>query len=720
MLLVPLIAGPLLLMGRCEPKSLEIRDELASLSGAPGLAWNGSQLVKIDCELDVGWDYAAIKYVEPVASAFIRLPGRILDEKPEYFLMRFVLNGEGNFIYGITVVKVLEVEPSPSNGFSPPILFFHQGKDRPDFLRVEVYNLKGAERNWQAPEATSDLIEFFTSDESSNKTRANSIDDIYIFEFRAVYATEGLVAGGTIGQFQLLAIIPYLGLMIFVPIGLLCLSKLKFRGLLNARLILPVGVALRVALSLFTSHAYDMEIWKFSVRAFYEHGEVALFSNWTSPPVFYFALISFYFPYALLHYFLGFSDWRFFHHPVRAVESSFIKMPMIIADVLIFLLLNKIMRHISPSLTEKQTIFLSSLYFLNPYVIMISSVWGMFDALAMVFIVAGIYMWLKERYLLAGSLFALSFCTKWIGIFPLLFGTILLLCSRRFSTVIKMATTSAGVILAIFALPYVVANQASHLLEVLMFRLGKGSNVVEWYGVTYLEYFRLHNVFDIFPDWFASNYFFIVFGVFGLILCAVIVKLNSRIGVSKEHLLIKSSLLACVIFYLAYHRINQQFLIWSIVLVPLLLSHAGNEAIEYPALGWVIVGMIPGMSSYLLFGALGPERFIRLLRPYEVGVSVAFSFLCVMVLWLFLRVNSGTTLLPLRMARVIKGGPKNRILVHILTLMLVMLLSIVVAQTVLADIGTYLALAFIILLFFVVAPFMAGVIECMRHDSKPS
>jgi len=706
-------------MGRCEPKSMEIRDELGSLLGAYGLGWNGTQLITVKYELETQGDHFAVKYEEPVASAFILLPSSVLDEKPEYFLMRFVLKGEEDFIYGVTVMKVLEVGPSALSELTSPILFFQHGKDRPDFLRVDTYSLKEAQRDHQISEQVSDLIQFFTPNKTLDSAHTNLIEEIYIFEFRVVYASEGLVAHGTIDQSQLLFAIPYFGLLILLPVTFVFLSKLKYGELLDVRWVVPVGVTVRVLLSFFTSHAYDMDIWKFAVRTFYEHGEITLFSNWTSPPIFYFALIFFYFPYALLHYHIGFDDWRVFYHPVNAVESLFIKMPMIIADIIILILLMKIIDYMNPSLSKKQTVFLSSLYFLNPFVIMVSSVWGMFDALAMVFIIAGIYMWTKESYTLAGSLFALSACTKWIGVAPLLVGTILLLRSKRFKTSIKMAITSIVIVLAVFILSFIAANQMGYVLEVLAFRLGRGSDVTTWHGITYLEYFRLQNIFEILPDWLVSNYFLILFGVFSIFLCITTARSKLQNHRAELSTLFKSTLLAFLAFYLTYHRINQQFLLWSIALVPLLFLSSENEALKYLTIGWVVAGIIPGIGSYMLFGLAGPEYLLRLLKPHEVGFSVVFSFLCMTSLWLLLGVGKWlNNFLPHKRAESMTVRWTTRVLLSIILLVLVCMLSLGLAQTVSARIAPSLALATIVILFFAVAPLVATMIEHVENTAE--
>jgi len=328
-------------------------------------------------------------------------------------------------------------------------------------------------------------------------------------------------------------------------------------------------------------------------------------------------------------------------------------------------------------------------------------------------------MWIKERYLLAGLMFIISACTKWIGFAPLLFGTILLLHSRRFETTIKVVTTSVTILLAAFTLPFIATNQTSYILEVFAFRLGKGSNVTTWHGITYLEYFRLQNVFNTLPDWLVSNYFFIFFGASIVFLCVMIIRSNRQNSRAEALTLIKSTLLAFLVFYLTYHRINQQFVLWSIALVPLLISFSENQVIKYLALGWVIVGMIPGVGSYMLFGLVGPERLIRLTRHYDVGFSVVFSFLCITTLWLLLGVGKRLNNFLFHKRTGVMMVRSTRVLVYIIWLMFIFMLSLGVGQTLLVGIDSYLALAIIVALFFVVAPFVAALIEYVEYkDSR--
>jgi hypothetical protein len=722
-------------MGKCKPETVKVIDELHSLRGAHGLFWNGTQLIEIGFTHEIYTDRLIVRYNKPVAFAFISLPNRILDEKPEYFLLRLTLKGETDFIYGVTIMKMVEADFSQRFKLTSPIFFLEREKYRPDFLRLDAYSLKDVYRSGYVSEGINDFIQFFTSNKTLGQTYANLISEINVYEFKVVYATEGLMTEFTIDPYILLLIsIPYIVLMIVFPIILFYLGDHKYGKLLDNKVVLLVGSLIRIVLSPFTGHAYDMEVWKFATRTFYESGEIALFSSWTSPPLFYYALILFYFPYALLYYFLGFNDWRIFYHPVRALESLFLKMPMIIADTLIFILLIKILHLIKPTLTKERTIFLSSIFFLNPYVIMISSVWGMFDSLAMLFIIAGIYLWLQKKYLSAGLLFTLSALTKWIGAAPLLFEIILLLCSKRFKTAIKLITASSLSFLTIFFLPFVLTEQIDYFLEVLSFRLGRGSDIITWHGITYLEYFRLQGVFNILPNWFVSNYFLFTFGLFATFLCVRLIQLSLKEHSTQKILLIKGTLLAFLVFYLTYHRINEQFLLWSIPLIPLLLVLSRSEEIKYPLLSWVMVGAIPGLGwalleaiagqslTYMLFGSPGIPDPTHALRPYQAGFSTVFSFLCSIMIWLLSGVGGKISNFLFYRKKMGKIAVKRatRVSAFLLLLIFTVLISVGTTETLFIRIAPSLALAIILLLFFLVAPFVAAVVEYLSKNMKNS
>jgi hypothetical protein len=719
--------GSLLLMGNCNPKSTELNDILASILDARGVACNGTQKITVQYELERFAGHFIVKYEEPVAFAFVRFPSNILDKNPEYFIMRFTVKGEGDFIYGIRVYKALGTDSTPPFIGSYPEFFFHRGKERPEFLRLNIYDLKNYQREPQVSEHVIDSIQFFTSNSTFQHACTNVIKEIHIFELRVFYASEGLVTEGLIdSQSLMISIGLYISLMMIIPIIFLSLGNFRFRKLLNVNSIIIVGIALRVVLSTFTAHKFDIEIWKFAVRTFYEHGEIAFFSNWTSPPIFYFALILFYFPYAILHYYVGFNDWRVFFIPVRAVESLFIKLPMIVADVCIFLLLIKIMCHLKPNIGKDRIVFLSSLYFLNPYTIMISSAWGMFDPLAAAFIVAGIYMWAKERHLLACSLFALSACTKWIGVIPLLFGILLLLRSKRFKKTIQMTVAGITIILTVFVLPFVMTGRTDSLLEVLSFRLGTGSWIDRWSGLSYLEYFRGLDVFSILPSWLVSNYFFITFGIFSVYLCLIAIRSRPKNHHSETHTLIKLTLLAFLGFYLTYHRINEQFLIWSIALLPLILL--GNEESEHPAsnwigiitiiaLGWTMMEATTGQTlTYMLIGFPNPLFTLQPQRPYQAGFSLVFSFLCMVLIWRLTGISEQLGNFLFYRKETFSNKRATIILAYAILLLSLCIMTWTATESIIARITPSLGLALTIYLFFVAAPLTAVFFD--RLNSK--
>src|SRR2546430_8917061 len=105
---------------------------------------------------------------------------------------------------------------------------------------------------------------------------------------------------------------------------------------------------------------------------------------------------------------LGFQDILLFYHPTYAIEAMFLKLPMIIADMGVFLLLARASK-LLPAI----------LYYLNPFIIYLSSAWGTYDSLMIVFLVAGFVALERDSKRLAAVAFTLSGLLKLFGFIPL-------------------------------------------------------------------------------------------------------------------------------------------------------------------------------------------------------------------------------------------------------------------------------------------------------------
>ncbi len=164
-----------------------------------------------------------------------------------------------------------------------------------------------------------------------------------------------------------------------------------------------------------------MSIWANYQRLFYASGTLDFRYFPTLPVIYYFQLAAYSF-YALSVN-LGLRDPLLFYHTTYAMEGVFLKLPMILADLGIFLLLVRVSKTL-----------VASLYFLNPFMIYLSAAWGTYDSIMIFFLVAGFLALERNHKLLATTSFAVSGLVKLFGLVPLALILLESLVRRRFKT----------------------------------------------------------------------------------------------------------------------------------------------------------------------------------------------------------------------------------------------------------------------------------------------
>ena len=91
-----------------------------------------------------------------------------------------------------------------------------------------------------------------------------------------------------------------------------------------------------------------------------------------------------------------------------------VKLPLITSDLIIALLIHKlVLTHMND---EKLALLASALWFLNPLVIWISSVWGMFDTIPTLFTVLALYFLLEKHFVYSGVSIALAIAMKYYAV----------------------------------------------------------------------------------------------------------------------------------------------------------------------------------------------------------------------------------------------------------------------------------------------------------------
>jgi len=146
---------------------------------------------------------------------------------------------------------------------------------------------------------------------------------------------------------------------------------------------------------------------------------------------------------------------------IVAVKSIFVLFDLLVIYVL-YIILD------TYGLTRRKRLLLTSLYALNPMTIYISSIYGMFDQIALFFFLLTIHFYRgiisgsKSNYALPGAFLALSILTKQTMIFPLIFILLdILYRSVRYTKKFLIILTSFVVISILLMLPFEITCPGS-------------------------------------------------------------------------------------------------------------------------------------------------------------------------------------------------------------------------------------------------------------------
>ena len=241
------------------------------------------------------------------------------------------------------------------------------------------------------------------------------------------------------------------------------------------QLVILSGIGIRLALAPVAGHPYDMGIYAFTQRVYFQDGIVGL-KTLSVLPLIFFIQLPFYAIYASLEV-LGLGDVQLMYHTSLMLESVFLKAPFILGDIGIFLLIQKITGRLLPA----------TLFFLNPLTIFESSAWGIYDSSMLLAVVYGLLL-MKEGRTTASSLaFVVGGALKLFGFLP--YGMLLLrnLINRQFRS-LAIQILSGMIITALTVMPIVLFGGFFLFLTGFLFRfIGlSGVTVLTNYSILYL------------------------------------------------------------------------------------------------------------------------------------------------------------------------------------------------------------------------------------------
>ncbi|MCJ7424445.1 hypothetical protein MUP01_09295 [Candidatus Bathyarchaeota archaeon] len=416
-------------------------------------------------------------------------------------------------------------------------------------------------------------------------------------------------------------------------------------------LIILVGFSIRFAVAPFTEHRYDMHIWRVNQALVYEYHTNPFFPPpgtnatayvlfWSYTPFWLFTLLPLYPIYASIAHPVYDPDpqelWQngldvnsiseSYHSFIPSnlpLLTTLIKLPIIMSDLLIALLVFKIVEELAG---EKKAYYASLIWLLNPYVIWISSIWGMFDSIPTLFTVLAFYFFVKAKYEKSAVSLAVATLFK---IYPIMLAPVLALTyykqKRSATASFRYCAICGGTVLLVSFLSY------------FGFALAFGQEPFSNAATLLLQLFRGRAS----PDWYGKNLFFGLtpLGILGtvfdqlhldlnipvvplLIILATVVLL-AMIARKKEFA--TSDVLSYVILthlaiYLTYSVVNEQYLIWILPFLLVMAAIQKKPFMEYFYWGVSILAMLYIVYHYANLTYFVSPYFIP--RPEEHGLYI--------------------------------------------------------------------------------------------------
>jgi hypothetical protein len=388
---------------------------------------------------------------------------------------------------------------------------------------------------------------------------------------------------------------------------------------------LAIGMSIRLVIAPFTEQRYDMYIWRVNQALAFEYhinpfympayiNQSAQVFFWSYTPLWLFTILSLYPIYAFSAHPVYNPDpqelWKkgFESIPINPGESyksfipsdlplltTLIKLPLIIADILIALLLFEIVKKYTD---EKKAYYVLWIWLLNPYVIWISSVWGMFDGIPTLFTILTLYFFIKNQYNKSAFCLAIAILFK---IYPIILVPVLALIyykqNRRVANALRYfficgACVALVSFFSYFSFALIFGQEPFNTSITLTWQLFKGRASPDYYGKNLF--------FGLTPLSFLEPLFEL--GKFSLNIPLSPILMVSSLAIilymvyREKHFttlkIISYVALTHFAIYLTYSVVNEQYLIWVLPFLLILSATQKKSLTEYAYWGVSILAML--------------------------------------------------------------------------------------------------------------------------------
>ena len=250
------------------------------------------------------------------------------------------------------------------------------------------------------------------------------------------------------------------------------------------------------------------------------------------------------------------------------IQYFTIKLPIIIADIVISIILRQIVYKLTGN--EKKAKIAMVLYLFNPVTIIISSFWGMFDAIPTLFAFLSFLFLLKGEY--KKSSIALGLGIGFKGFFPAIFLPLFLYFTwkkgKKLYTSIQYFFFSI-LIPFVISIPFLITDSGAYISSIFFHVGNLPKNLTYWFGLG-----KLLEISQISTNTINSVSAFLFITSFLALYILLIKKVNfhsknNSNQISTEFLL-KGINLVLLIFFVTSTTINEQYIVW---ILPFLITY---------------------------------------------------------------------------------------------------------------------------------------------------
>jgi Gpi18-like mannosyltransferase len=332
------------------------------------------------------------------------------------------------------------------------------------------------------------------------------------------------------------------------------------------------GLLTRLAFAPFSRDPWDMDVWQ-SIGAAIISGKnpYALpFNGLVYPPLWAIFCASSHLSYTLTQ-----SPFAFYFT---------VKLPIIATDII----MSVVIRIIAYNLTgdAKKARLAMILYLFNPVAIIMSSLWGMFDAIPTLFTLLSLVYLSQGKYLTSGLVLGIGIGFK--GIFPALLLPFLMVYiwkKKKKLGICFRFVVFAFLVPLVASAPFLIINCHAYVSSILYTANRLPQNLTYWFSVR--ELLVLSGV----PKDIISSIGLFIFVVSFSIFFVLFVKKRNLWLTREEAIdmtLLLTTILALLTFYITASTVNEQYLIW---LLPFLILYTTKYAQSLRRLFYVLCGL---------------------------------------------------------------------------------------------------------------------------------